>query len=247
MRKERLEQERRLEKKVQVKAPSAAPSMAVPNIYANTYYNAATHSRGQVVPGAVAMGSAGMPVAPGGGYYGQPMAASYPTSAGMLAPPVVSAAFGQPSASAWLPSASAPVAPQWNQWNAAPAGQAPIPGFPPSYAAVPTFPTPAQGTQPIAAPVVAPLKAEPASSAPAETSTASASAAEPAPTAAEDEEVPEIDEKQLVYSTMEGVKLLPQPNILKAELHEHQVRLDTAFLTVLHNIIYSDLPPSSLK
>lgn len=34
---------------------------------------------------------------------------------------------------------------------------------------------------------------------------------------------PEIDEKQLVYSTMEGVKLLSQPQILKAELHEHQV------------------------
>lgn len=34
---------------------------------------------------------------------------------------------------------------------------------------------------------------------------------------------PEVDEKQMAYSTMEGVKILSQPPILKAELHEHQV------------------------
>lgn len=36
---------------------------------------------------------------------------------------------------------------------------------------------------------------------------------------------PEVDEKQMAYSTMEGVKILSQPPILKAELHEHQVRM----------------------
>lgn len=35
---------------------------------------------------------------------------------------------------------------------------------------------------------------------------------------------PDIDEKQMAYCTMEGVKLLSQPPILKAELHEHQVK-----------------------
>ena len=36
---------------------------------------------------------------------------------------------------------------------------------------------------------------------------------------------PEVDEKQMAYSTMEGVKILSQPPILKAELHEHQVHI----------------------
>ncbi len=36
---------------------------------------------------------------------------------------------------------------------------------------------------------------------------------------------PEVDEKQMAYSTMEGVKILSQPPILKAELHEHQVNI----------------------
>lgn len=70
---------------------------------------------------------------------------------------------------------------------------------------------------------------------------------EEVPAEDEDEEVaePEIDEKQLVYSTMEGVKLLPQPHILKAELHEHQVqtpagRFFVSILTILLCAVYLD-------
>jgi len=81
---------------------------------------------------------------------------------------------------------------------------------------------------------VAPVVAAPASS----TGTTSKSEAEPEaevahPVEEEDEDEedvlePEIDEKQMAYSTMEGVKLLTQPTILKAELHEHQVSLSTS-------------------
>jgi hypothetical protein len=53
------------------------------------------------------------------------------------------------------------------------------------------------------------MKAEPSSSA--------------ADGAEEEDEAQPLDEKQLVYSTMQGVRMLPQPSILKAELHEHQV------------------------
>jgi hypothetical protein len=43
----------------------------------------------------------------------------------------------------------------------------------------------------------------------------------------EEENQPILDERQMAYCTMDNVKILSQPDILKAELHEHQVRTTT--------------------
>jgi hypothetical protein len=43
----------------------------------------------------------------------------------------------------------------------------------------------------------------------------------------EEENQPILDERQMAYCTMDNVKILSQPDILKAELHEHQVRTAT--------------------
>ena len=51
-----------------------------------------------------------------------------------------------------------------------------------------------------------------------------------------EEDVPEVDDRQLAYSTMEGVRMVPQPDILKAELHEHQVRI--LFILLIHTNDY---------
>lgn len=201
VRKERLEQERRLEKKAQAKAAStsAAVPSATPNIYANTYYNTTAQSRAVGAPGAVPVGMTGLPSAPAVGSYGLPAGGApqpFPFAAG--------------TAPAWPQHPLAPIS-----LSAASNGAATYLPYPPldPLAMLPP------AVQPIAAPVVAPVKEE---TVPASTYSSS-SAPEPTPTVVEEEDVPEIDEKQLVYSTMEGVKLLSQPSILKAELHEHQV------------------------
>jgi hypothetical protein len=84
-------------------------------------------------------------------------------------------------------------------------------------------------TLPVTSSTAASADASSASSLPVTASASSADASSGAAKASttevveEEDAQDEYDEKQLVYSTMQGVRLLPQPAILKADLHDHQV------------------------
>ena len=174
-------------------AATQQAALAASNIYANTYYNAATTATASAHPYSGSSSS----------HQQQQSVAAYYSTNSFSAPGDVGLNLEPQLAAPIAPVNMLPLVPQY------PAGPFPVPVVVP----------------PVDVAVVSQVKAEAETEPPAEME--------------EDEDAdvhaPEIDEKQMAYSTMEGVKLLAQPAILKAELHEHQVRVQT--LTLLSGIV----------
>lgn len=215
--KRKEKEQKRLQLKQAATAQQAA--LAAANIYANTYPPHASGLAGlsgaAFLPQGVPIAHPGMPVvnAPGFALNGVSSSVLYGASS------------GNDVGLSLEPASMSSNAPPFGASSNVPVALDSFPGYVPPV-------------------VAAPLSAAAASA------TASKSEAEPEveaahPAEVEDEEEeedvlePEIDEKQMAYSTMEGVKLLTQPTILKAELHEHQVRISCFWLSLSSDLEYA--------